>query len=295
MLRRRFLSASSASIFLPAVCRPQPAADLKFDIASVKPSRSNDPPSSNFPLGPGDVYVRNGGYFSATGFPLVTYIAFAYKIIGNQAQYFDPQLPDWAKTEPFDIQARAQSDPGKDGMRMMMRALLAERFHLAVHYEDRELPVLAFVLAKFGRLGPQLQRHRADSPCPTEAPDTSAPGIVNGRPPFCNGIYPLPPKVPGRLRFGGRNVNLGLIADTFSAGVGLGRPMVDGTGLTGTFDFTLEWTPERRGGITAEVEPDSSGPSFAEALREQLGIKLESQKRPIRVLVLDRVERPEEN
>jgi hypothetical protein len=83
------------------------AAAQTFEVASVKPSKSNDPPYSNFPLGPGDVYVPNGGLFSAKNFPLVTYIFFAYKIIGNQGQYLLPQLPDWTKREQFDIQARA--------------------------------------------------------------------------------------------------------------------------------------------------------------------------------------------
>src|SRR5437660_2324301 len=75
----------------PVLCA-QPAATAKFEVASIKPNKSGDPPTSNFPLGPGDVYVRNGGLFSATGFPLISYIVFAYKIIGNQGQYLTPQL-----------------------------------------------------------------------------------------------------------------------------------------------------------------------------------------------------------
>jgi len=272
-------------------------ANPKFEVASIKPNNSGDPPYSNFPLGPGDVYVRNGGFFSATGFPLSLYIAFAYKTIGNQAQYLQPQLPDWAKTERFDIQARTEGDPGKDGMRLMMRSLLADRFKLATHYENREVPVFAFVLSKSGKTGPQLRPHLDKSPCPTEQPTLSTPAIVDGVPVFCNGIYPLPPSVPGRLRFGGRNVTIGFIADTFSAGTNLGRPMVDQTGLSGRFDFTLEWTPERRvqAPSGADVDPDSSGPSFEEALREQLGIKLQSQKGSVSVLVVDHVERPSAN
>jgi len=123
-------------------------------VASVKPNRSDSPPASNFPLGPGDVYVRNGGLFSATGFPLIIYISFAYKMIGNQEQYLLRQLPDWAKVERFDIQARASGDPGKDQMRLMMRALLADRFQLRIRFERREVPVLAFTLAKAGKTGP---------------------------------------------------------------------------------------------------------------------------------------------
>jgi hypothetical protein len=110
---------------------------LMFDVASVKPNKSGNPPTFNFPLGPGDVYVPNGGFLSATNFPLGTYIAFAYKILGNQMQSLMAQLPEWVMTDRFDIQARAESNPGKDQMRLMMRSLLADRFKLAIHTETR--------------------------------------------------------------------------------------------------------------------------------------------------------------
>src|SRR5579883_776513 len=186
LYRRALLALPVLAAMLAAQTEP------KFDVASVKPSRSGSPSTSNFPLGPGDVYVRNGGYLTAKGFPLTTYIAFAYKIIGNQSQFLLPQLPDWAKTDRYDIQARAEGDPGKDQMRLMMRSLLADRFHLVTHYEDREVPVLAFALVRAGKTGPQLQPHSDETPCPTEQPTAAAPGVVNGLPAFCNGIYPLP-------------------------------------------------------------------------------------------------------
>lgn len=280
-----------------ALLSAQPAATApKFEVASVKPNKTTDPPTANFPVGPGDVYIRNGGYFNATGFPLSVYLSFAYKLMGNQSQYVMPQLPDWAKTERYDIQARAANDPGKDGMRLMMRSLLAERFGMAIHYEDREVPVLAFVFVKPGKIGPQLHLHADGAPCPTEPPSPTSQAVVEGMPAFCNGIYPLPANVPGHLRFGGRNVSLGFIADTFSLGVNLGRPLLDRTGLEGTVDFTLEFFQERVGPAPpADAQPDTAGPTFEEALREQLGIKLQSQKGPIRVLVIDHVERPSAN
>lgn len=302
MYRKRLILAGGgtlavAVLFLLGAMNASPQTTPAFEVASIKPNKSGDPPNSNFPLGPGAVYVRNGGRFSASGFPLITYISFAYKIIGNQAQYLLPQLPDWAKTDRFDIQARAEGDPGKDQMRLMMRSLLADRFKLATHYENREVPVFAFVLIKSGKMGPQLRPHPDQSTCPAEQPTAAAPAIVDGLPAFCNGIYPLPPTAAGRLRFGGRNVALGFIADTFSAGTNLGRPMIDQTGLTGTFDFTLEWTPERRNPEQpgAGSDPDLSGPSFEEALRAQLGIKLQSQKGSVSVLIVDHVERPSAN
>ncbi len=89
------------------------AEKMEFDVASVKQNKSDSPSNSNFPLGPGAVYVPNGGFFSATGFPLVTYIAFAYKLMANDIQSLLSELPPWAATDRFDIQARAHGDPSK--------------------------------------------------------------------------------------------------------------------------------------------------------------------------------------
>jgi uncharacterized protein (TIGR03435 family) len=267
---------------------------LVFDVASVKPNKSGDQPNSNFPLGPGDVYVPNGGLFSATGLPLATYIFFAYKIMGNQAQSLLPQLPGWVTTERFEIQARAEGNPSKDQMRLMMRSLLADRFKLAIHNETREVSVLALVLLKPGKTGPLLRPHPEDSSCSSSAPPQPSAGSgqspsppkadTGGLPSLCGGIFIMPPTLAGRIRLAARNVTLGFIADSVSASANLGRPMVDQTGLSGSFDFTLEWTPEARGSQPsgADNQPDTPGPPFAEALREQLGDQIRIAKGPRR-------------
>ena len=92
-------------------------------------------------------------------------------------------------------------------------------------------------------------------------------------------------------------MTIGFIADTFSAGTNLGRPMVDQTGLRGTFDFILEWMPERRGPAPpgADTQTDSMGPSFEQALRDQLGLQLQQEKVQIETIVIDSVQRPSEN
>jgi uncharacterized protein (TIGR03435 family) len=77
-------------------------------------------------------------------------------------------MPGWVMSDRYDIEARAKSDPGKDGMRMMMRALLAERFKFAFHDETRQIPVLAMALIKPAMLGPQLWPHPKDAPCSAE-------------------------------------------------------------------------------------------------------------------------------
>jgi uncharacterized protein (TIGR03435 family) len=262
-----------------------------FEVASVKPNKSDAPPSSNFPLNSGDFYIANGGLFSATNFPLITYIFFAYKLQGNQGQALVSQLAGWVMTDHFDIQARAEGNPTKDEMRLMMRSLLADRFQFAAHTEMREVPVLAFVLAKAGKPGPQLHPHPADAPCqPTAAAPPSSPTQLLDAG-LCNGILGVPASVPGRSRLSGRNVTIGFMADLFSQRVNLGRPMIDATGLTGTFDFVLEFTPES----LSPAPPDPDGPTFEQALRDQLGVKLESRKSAMEFIVVDRVARPSEN
>jgi uncharacterized protein (TIGR03435 family) len=296
MFGQQWVARSMMALFAAVIglAQNQPA----FEVASVKPSQSNEPPAWNFPLGPGDVYAPNGGYLSAKRLPLFAYILFAYKIMGNQSQYLVRQLPDWTRTERYDIEARAAIDPGKDGMRLMMRSLLAERFRLAMHFEQHDYPVLAFVLAKSGKLGPQLHPHNADTPCPTDPTAAAAAAPVKDKPALCNGLFPLPTSAPGHRRFGGRNVTLEFMGATLSSLTGLDRPLVNQTGLAGSFDFTLDFVPgghEVQGPADSEVASDISGPTFVQALRDQLGIKLESRKAPLKVPVLDHVERPTAN
>jgi uncharacterized protein (TIGR03435 family) len=200
-------------------------------------------------------------------------------------------------------------------MRLLMRSLLADRFKLAIHTETREVPVLAFVLIKPGVTGRRLWQHPNDASfseedlamfrrtCPSSAASTpgSATSPVEAAsgdlPESCRGSFGVRPTTPGRMRFLGRNVTIGFIADTFSAGAGFDRPMIDQTGLRGTFDFNLEFTLERRGTPppAPDSTPDDTVLAFQDALRDQLGIKLESKKGPLEVMVVDRVERPTEN
>ena len=269
---------------------------IEFDVASVKPNKSGGPASSNNPLGPCNVYSPYGGFFQANNFPLYTYILFAYKIMGNQEQFLRLQMPEWAMTEHFDIQARAEGNPDKDQMRLMMRSLLADRFKLRIHYETRQVPVFALVLLKPGKTGPALQPHPEDSSCPA-APQVSRNQAAGKFPALCSGLFPLMPATPGRQRFGARRVTIGFIANQLSAMGQLERPVIDRTGLGGDFDFALEWVPDASAAQPpgADLQADPSGLTFLEALKDQLGIKLEPQKGPADVIILDHVEHPSEN
>ncbi len=280
---------------------------LAFDVASVKPNKSDAPSFMNFPLNASDMYTPNGGLFSATDLPLFTYIVFAYKLAGNGIHSLVPQLPGWVMTDRFDIQARVAGNPTKDQMRAMMRSLLADRFKFAFHTETREVPVLAFVLANPGKTGRQLQPHPAGGPCQSN-PDFTAANptdlmfsgkIPGGFPAICNGIIGIPPGAPGRSRLAGRNVTVPYMADMFSQIVDLGRPMIDSTGLTGTFDVLLEYTRDSRSQAPttpgAGVASDPDGPSFEQALRDQLGIKLDRRTGSMQVMVVDHIEKPAAN
>jgi uncharacterized protein (TIGR03435 family) len=305
-------AASQAPVAGPLNPDWQEAAGGKmaFDAASVKQNKSGLPPSgdmpkSNFPLGPGDLYYPNGGLFTATNFPVSIYIGFAYKMSNNQMKVLLPQLPKWAATDRFDIQARADGNPGKDQMRLMMQSLLAERFKIVIHTETRQLPVFALLLVKPGKTGPQLQPHPNDESCSMTPPPTPSrgsaaapsPTVAGGFPATCGGLVELQPSAPGRVNLGARNVPIGLLAVSLTGWGNLDRPILDQTGLSGPFDYHLEWTPQFEGPPppNATFQPDPTGPTFLEALKEQFGLKLEPQTGPVDVIVVDHLEHPSEN
>jgi uncharacterized protein (TIGR03435 family) len=220
---------------------------MAFEIASIKPDPGPFRPP-NFPLDPGDAYRPVGGRFAAD-FPLLTYITFAYKLslTADQRQSMLAHLPDWVAAERFDIQARAEGNPTKDQMRLMMQSLLAERFKLAVHFETQVLPVLAMVLVSPGKTGPKLRPHSEGVPCEA-TPPTNGPLPPPARdsaafPPVCD-TYMMT-MYPNKLaRAGSRNTTMALLAGALP---GLGRldhPVVDQTALSGRFDFSIEFAPE---------------------------------------------------
>jgi uncharacterized protein (TIGR03435 family) len=269
---------------------------LEFEVASVKENKSGAEASrSNVPLGPGNVFTPIGGHFSALNFPLATYIAFAYKLMGNQQQSLLSQFPDWVTQDRFDIEARVDGDPTKDQLRLMMRSLLAERFKLTMHAETRQVPIFALLVQKRGKLAPQFQMHTEDPPCST-VPSAQNTQFTSVFPPLCGGLLGMPPSVPGRQHVGARNVTMDFVANSLAAMANLDRPVFDKTGFTGTFDFALEWEPEPNALLAAAVDPsDHPGPAFLDAVQEQLGLKLESQKGPVEILIFDHAEHPSEN
>jgi len=252
----------------------QPQDALAFDVVSVKPSNAGDDRTSSI--------VQPGGRYTANNVTLRALMKTAYGV-------HDDQIvggPEWIDTARFDVSAKANVDnPSattfRDRARLMLRAALADRFNLVLRKETREIPVYALVLVREdGRLGPQLSRSEAvECNGPPKAVPT-APGAAEPTPPFpCGAGFSRPAHVAARgVEFSTLVTNVSSWAD---------RIVVDRTGLTGKFDWDLQWTPES---LTPGSVP--SGVSLVTALREQLGLRLESQRGMIEVLVVDHVERP---
>lgn len=298
----------------PAV-RAQQAADwqtraggrMAFDVASVKLSKPDTffPPS--FPLDSGDAFTnRPNGRLSAV-LPLSAYISFAYKLHASRWQLHATRshLPDWADTDRFEIQASAPANTTKDQMRLMMQSLLAERFQLAVHFETHEVPVLAMTLIKPGMPGPGLRPHDQGPPC--DAPP--APDLFPG---VCDIVAQN--FLAGGQRVGsGRNLTMTEIAWSLPGMGIIDRPVIDRTGLAGKFDLKIQWKPDpasvgggsaipKKGSSlpappppTQNSEPEADGPGFIQALRDQLGLRLESTKGTLETLVIDHVQLPSGN
>ena len=300
-------------------------APLAFDVASVRPSGQGSPQHANVPLDSGNVYgsigsddarTAAGGYLIATHQALWRYISFAYKLSGTQELSLRFNMfsgapksgaPFWvtggfdSPPEFFDISARAPADTSIDQMRLMMQALLADRFHLVIHYISADAPVFALVLAKPGATGPNLQPHPPSDACAAPVPDqSSAPAshpstapAVGDLPPVCGVIAHVPSSTPGQ-HYGGRAISLALFATSVPTMTGLAatpRPVVDQTGLTGLYDFTLTWVHDPSGDAAI---PDNVA-NFRDALKAQLGLELKSTRAPISFLIVDHLERPSEN
>jgi uncharacterized protein (TIGR03435 family) len=174
---------------------------------------------------------------------------------------------------------------------LMLRTLLADRFGVVVHPETRELPVYELVVARADRkFGPEINPSKLDC-------ENQAPGRRGGPPPAPGN--PAQPVCgmrigPGQMVMGGTPMSqFATVLSNF-----VQRVVLDRTRLAGTFDFRLSWTPDRipQGapppGGPALPPVDPNGPSLFAALQEQLGLKLESTRTPLDVLVIDRVERP---
>jgi bla regulator protein blaR1 len=227
--------------------------------------------------------------------------------------------PKWVQSNRYDVEAKIAPEdaPKVDKLKMgqrrqMLLPILEERLNLKYHHETRELPMYALVVAKGG---PKLTESKAGDAMPGpdkhaapggSLPPPGAPGPVAGpdgpprggnRPVIGEGMR----MSPGNIQAQGGSIDF--LAHALSRIVG--RSVVDKTGLTGSYDFSLNWTPDESmrnvsGGPQGPPEdgdptPDANGPSIFTAVQEQLGLKLESQKGPVDVIVIDRIDLPSPN
>jgi uncharacterized protein (TIGR03435 family) len=263
---------------------------MSFEVASVKASMSNADPTSNFPLGPGDVFAAVGGRFCAANTTVMAYIGFAHKLSNQQRQSITG-VPAWLNNEGFDIEAKGPGGATKDQMRLMIQALLADRFKLVLRHEVRQTPVLTLI-AKSGKFGPQLKLHVEDVPCNQSSLSTPASRLEQLT---CGGIFFMMPNSPGLLHIGARDVPLSVLAGWLTNRfTGIDRAVFDNTGMNGNVDFSLEFSPILNPAQPVP-RPDDTGPTFLQALQDQLGLKLESTTKPVEGLVVDHVEHPSEN
>jgi uncharacterized protein (TIGR03435 family) len=268
---------------------------LEFEVATVKADASDKEAEVNFQLGPGDVYAKTGGRLRDINVSLLDCIRFAYKLSDGQVRILQAGAPGWIATKRFAIEAKASNpEATKDQMRLMMQSLLQERFGLRAHRETRELPVLALVLARPGKLGPELGVHDAgDAGCSNVegGADRNGGAALDTLPAVCGGLVTVGgASAPSHVRIGGRKIPMALLAAHLGEMAGFDRPVVERTGLSGTFDLVLEWGPD------AAPDADDRQTNVEEALQDQLGLKLKREKAGVEVLVIDAVEeKPTEN
>ena len=275
---------------------------MAFDVASVKAAKEFAPP--NFPLSAEGAYVP-GGRLTAT-FPLTTYVMFAYKLqlTPEQTRAMLAELPKWVGTDRYEIRAQAGRDATKDQLRLMTQALLADRFQLKVHFETHEGPVMAMTLDKPGKLGPKLIPHAQGPACPDyTSGGLGAPSKAGDAYPTMCGVTAMQVPAGGLALMGSRDTTIQLLANVIQTNGSLAGetavPVVDRTGLTGRFDYTVEYAgqfgPPPPVAADALAPAENAGPTFLQAIKEQLGLKLTPARAEIRTTVIDRVERPSEN
>jgi uncharacterized protein (TIGR03435 family) len=263
----------------------QAASDPAFEVASIRPSTSA---YAGWRLEP-----QAGGRLTGTNVPAAALIRFAYDLPDFQIS----GGPGWLASDRFDVEAKAEGDPPLDQKRLMLRTLLAERFKLTVHTETRELPIYALVMARSdGRPGAQLRRTEAD--CAREAvslDDWAGVGPATGTP-RCGffGFAPGTDLPRGRGGLAFRGLTLAMFAKRLVPIVR--RAVSDETRLTGYFDADFDFVAELPPPPPPPGLPNAFGSdpftSVFTVLPEQLGLKLDSRRGPVDVLVIDRVEPP---
>ena len=292
MKRLLVLGAALASVTLGA----QSAAPA-FEVASIKRNKSGD---GFITMG-----MQPGGRLTMINMPVRQLIVRAYGVQPYQVL----GGPSWITSDRFDITAKAPGDASPQQMNVMLETLLADRFKLKVRRETRQSDVYRLVKARAdGKPGEALKpaavncdmgRGRAGGPVPGPG---AGPAPARGPAPAGPMMGPCQFLIaPGRFQVAGQSMT----AFANSLGMQVGRPVLDETGLQGAYDFTLTFMPDPGGrGMPAGLPPpgapelppiDPNAPALPTALQEQLGLRLESAKGPVEMIVIDSIDQPTED
>jgi len=249
-----------------------------FEVASIKENVSVSDNAS--------VRAQPGGRVTVSNNSLRNIIRNAY----NVQNYQIIGGPDWINTVRWDITAKAPDDAPPQQLLQTLRTLLADRFKLVIRNEARDMPIYALTHARAdGRLGSQLRSSSADCAAlfaAAKAKGEAPPPTTNGRP-TC-----------GTRTTRGSMMTTGVTMADFARNLGpfTGRAVVDKTGLTGVYDLDLTWTPEQgppgADGTAPPPQTSTDGVSLYTAVQEQLGLKLDAQRGPVDMLVIESAERP---
>jgi uncharacterized protein (TIGR03435 family) len=257
----------------------------QFEVASIKPSAPGRLNGNGISGGPG---TKDAGLFICDNARLVDLFLVAYGL-----PWYRFSGPPWMNTTRFDISARIPEGTTKEQFKLMQQNLLIERFKMAFHHEQKELPAYELVVAKNG---PKIKEAE---PPPPEDPDGPKPPLAPPPRKMDKDGFPILP--PGRQwitdmdgpRWVQRFTDASMEEFARYAATIVGQPVNDATGLKGKYDFILKWINNRGG---RQLPDDVSGPNIVEALQAQLGLKLESKKTMVDVLVVDHIEKaPTEN
>lgn len=248
---------------------PKPSFE-QFEVASIKPTA---PADQN-----GGVYIRmqSAHQFRAKNYSVNGLIAAAYDL--------NPKAisggPSWIQSERYEVTAVTPGDlrPTYADQMRMLRKMLANRFQLTFHHEMKEFAAYELTV---GKDGPKFK--------PTQMQPDEDPNVTST-------IFPGKDNTIDYAKLPARNVTMGNFASVLQRAI-VDRPVVDHTGLSGRYDFDLEWTPDSSnfGGKLPPGAPDSGKPGLFTAMLEQLGLKFAPARLPVETLVIDRIERPTEN
>ena len=237
-----------------------------FEVATLKPSNPDHPPANAGEM---------GHRVSMANTTILFLMSFAYDVQEKQIT----NQPAWMASEKFDLNGVADTagTPSLNQLKLMLQTLLADRLHLRLHSDQREMSAYVLTLAKNG---PKLQASQDDP--------HALPSLL------------MQPGFPKVAAMKASNLSMTDFARLMQSGI-VDRPMVDKTGLQGKYDFLLRWTPDesqftQAGARMPPPSENADAPSLATAMQEQLGLRLTAEKRTsVEVLVIDHIEQPSPN